>query len=239
MRGSVRRARWGAGAAALMLAASARADWIQTIGIGERPALLGGAVTARGSDPAAWYYNPAGAGDLGGPLIAANARVLDSRALVFSDAGGEHRTDHTLGDSDVAVAPSVGAYLPIAALPGSERIPLADRVVFGLGFGAPFAITADWDDRGLPPLQQPQPVAVRARARSDGRPITGAVRIAASWAAGLSILGELLRAARGVPALDGATQDVAELGRTDAPSAGRRRRRPGCSRRRSRRPPRS
>ena len=27
------------------------------MGIGERPALLGGAVTARGGDPAAWYYN--------------------------------------------------------------------------------------------------------------------------------------------------------------------------------------
>jgi hypothetical protein len=31
-RSSVRRARWGAGAAALVLAAGARADWIQTIG---------------------------------------------------------------------------------------------------------------------------------------------------------------------------------------------------------------
>jgi long-chain fatty acid transport protein len=133
----------------LVLAASARADWIQTIGIGERPALLGGAVSARGSDPAAWYYNPAAAGDLAGALLGANARVLDSRALVFSDADGEHRTDHTLGDADVAVAPSIGVYLPVATLPGSQRIPLSDRVVLGLGFGAPFAITADWNDRGF------------------------------------------------------------------------------------------
>src|SRR5687768_3000936 len=91
-------ARWGAGAAALLLATSARADWIQTMGIGERSALLGGAVTGRSGDPAAWYYNPAGAGDLSGVLLAAEARVVDSRALVFSDAGGDHRTDHTFGD---------------------------------------------------------------------------------------------------------------------------------------------
>ena len=94
-RSSVRRARWGA--AALVLAAGARADWIQTIGIGERPALLGGAVTARGSDPAAWYCNPAGAGEFDGPLIAAKARVLDSRSLVFSDADrrpGRRAADH-------------------------------------------------------------------------------------------------------------------------------------------------
>ena len=76
--------------------------------------------------------------------------MVDSRALVFSDAERRSRTDHTFGDGDVAVAPSVGAYLPIAALSeasGGSRC--ADRVVLGLGFGAPFAITADWDDRGF------------------------------------------------------------------------------------------
>ncbi len=147
--GSLHPARWIPCTAALVaLAAGARADWIQTIGIGERPALLGGAVTARDGDGASWYYNPAGAEDFGQPLLAAHARVLDSRALVFSDAGGDHRSEHTLGDSDVAVAPSVGAYLPLAALPISEKLPLSDRVVFGVGFGAPFAITADWSDDG-------------------------------------------------------------------------------------------
>jgi long-chain fatty acid transport protein len=133
----------------LALAPGARADWIQTIGIGEQPALLGGAVTGREGGPTSWYYNPAGAGDFRSPLAAAEARVLDSRELSFSDAGGDHRTEDTLGRSEVALAPSVGIYLPLAALPSSERLPYADRVVFGIGFGAPFAITANWGDDGF------------------------------------------------------------------------------------------
>ena len=45
-------ARLAASAAALAgLASGARADWIQTVGIGERPALLGGAVTGREGGP--------------------------------------------------------------------------------------------------------------------------------------------------------------------------------------------
>ena len=143
-------ARWASCAAALFaLASGARADWIQTVGIGEQPALLGGAVAGRDGSPAAWYYNPAGAGDFGSPLASVEARVIDTRALVFSDARGDHDTDHTLGNADVAVAPSVGVYLPLAALPISQRLPYSDRVVFGIGFGAPFAITADWSDAGF------------------------------------------------------------------------------------------
>ena len=139
--------------------------------------------------------------------------MLDSRSLVFSDADGEHDTDHTLGDSDVAVAPSIGAYLPIAALPGSERIPLADRVVFGLGFGAPFGGAlpaysrsgyrialemprhlqggfawdqdADGDFATLAFTANRDPFAAD---RADGRPIMGAVEFSGFlWAAGLSL----------------------------------------------------
>jgi Outer membrane protein transport protein (OMPP1/FadL/TodX) len=55
----------------------------------------------------------------------------------------------SLGGSDVAVAPSLGLYLPLSALPSSERLPYSDRVVFGIGFGAPFAITANWSDAGF------------------------------------------------------------------------------------------
>jgi long-chain fatty acid transport protein len=140
----------GAGVAAVAaLATGARADWIQTFGIGERSALLGGAVTASADDYAAWYYNPGGAGGLERPLLAASARVIDTRALVFRDAEGDHHTDATTRESEVAVAPTVGGYLPLGALESLREVPYADRVVLGLGFGAPFAITADWSDRGF------------------------------------------------------------------------------------------
>ncbi len=148
VRGSLHPACWVT-AALVALAAGARADWIQTIGMGERSALLGGAVTARGGDPSSWYYNPAGAGDLGAPEIGVHVRVIDTRPLIFSDAEGDHETEHTLGGSDVAVAPSLGAYFPLGALDSAQRLPFSDRVVFGIGFGAPFAITADWSDRGF------------------------------------------------------------------------------------------
>lgn len=121
-----------------LLAAGAHAEWIQSVGLSERCIALGGACVAAAGDYGAYYHNPAAA-TFRKPLIGGNFRLLDTTRLHLKDAAGNQDVPKTNRKGAVAIAPTVAGYLPFN-----------DRVTFGLGLGAPFAITADWsDDRGM------------------------------------------------------------------------------------------
>jgi long-chain fatty acid transport protein len=125
----------------------AQAEWIQTVGVGERAILLGGAFTARADDYTAYFYNPAGAAEFRGPVVGLNTRVLDTTNLKIRDRTGSHDVEGTTVDSPVAIAPTLGAYLPLSVVPWArQQIPYADRVTVGVGLGAPWALAADWEN---------------------------------------------------------------------------------------------
>lgn len=114
----------------------AHADWIQTLGLGQKSSSLGGAVTAISEvDFDAFYTNPAGAANFTRPFIGAAVKLLDTRQLQFKDATGSHDPDSTFKEFPLAVLPAVGAYLP-GLIPG---------VTLGIGFGAPAGLAGDWD----------------------------------------------------------------------------------------------
>lgn len=121
-----------------LLTAGAQAEWIQSLGMSERCIAAGGACVAKAGDYGAYYHNPAAA-TFREPLIGGNFRFLDTTRLHLKDSAGNQDVPKTNRKGDVAIAPTVAGYMPFN-----------DRVTFGLGLGAPFAITADWtDDRGM------------------------------------------------------------------------------------------
>ncbi len=129
----------GCGALAALVSQPARAEYIQTMGVDESCAAVGGACVAREGDLGAYYVNPATATDFERPRIGVNMRILDTRSLDLIDSGGNHDIPRTNTKSGVAFAPTVGAYFPVSK-----------NVTLGLGIGAPFAITGDWtNDDGI------------------------------------------------------------------------------------------
>lgn len=121
--------------ATLLAAPTAHADWIQSVGIGQKSSNLGGAVTARSNDWDTFYTNPAGAAGFRRPFVGGGAKLFDSRNLDFKDSMGNHNVPRTIKESEIAVIPGFAAYMP-----------LSDRITVGLGFGATFAIAGDWND---------------------------------------------------------------------------------------------
>jgi long-chain fatty acid transport protein len=152
----------------------ARADWAESMGIGQISTNLGGAVTATASDYDVFYTNPAGAANFNALFIGTGLKVLDTRTLSITQSGavpqgtvqslaydllsGLHQNslanlfqppangldlspDRTLPGAAVAVVPSFGIYAPI---PGYERI------VFGVGMGSPFLVSADFGNDKAP-----------------------------------------------------------------------------------------
>jgi long-chain fatty acid transport protein len=125
----------GASALALM-AEPASADYIQTLGLGQKSSSLAGAVTATADDFDAFYTNPAGAANFTTPVIGLTAKLIDTTNLEINDGAGGGVKDTWKGEA-LATAPALGAYLPV--MPGS--------IVMGLGIGAPFALAADYNDQ--------------------------------------------------------------------------------------------
>ena len=122
-----------------LLAASAHGEWIQTVGLSERCIALGGACVAKADDYGAYYHNPAAATAFEKALIGGNFRILDTTRLDLRDSAGNQSVPKTNAEGKVAIAPTLAGYFP-----------LRDRITFGIGLGAPFAITADWDnDEGM------------------------------------------------------------------------------------------
>ena len=152
----------------------ARADWAESLGIGQKSTNLGGAVTATSDDYDAFYTNPAGAANFNSFFFGAGIKVLDTRTLsvkqsgatpegsVQSGIGGalsglgqtslanlfqapqngvDLSPEKTLPGAAVGIVPSLGAYMPV---PGMER------VVFGIGTGAPFLVSADFGHTNVP-----------------------------------------------------------------------------------------
>ena len=125
------------GASALALTAGpASAEYIQTLGLGQKTSSLAGAVTATSDDFDAFYTNPAGAANFTTPVIGLTAKLIDTTNLEVNDGAGGGVKDTWKGEA-LAIAPALGAYLPV--MPGS--------VVMGLGIGAPFALAADYNDQ--------------------------------------------------------------------------------------------
>lgn len=121
-----------------LLCGHAQAGWIQSLGQSERCIAMGGACVASDGDFGAFYHNPAAAAGFD-EVYGANLRLLDTREVDLKDSSGNHDVDKTNAEGDVVLAPSFGGYWAIN-----------DELTFGLGFGAPFAITADWsNDSGV------------------------------------------------------------------------------------------
>ena len=122
-----------------LLAASAHGEWIQTVGLSERCIALGGACVAKADDYGAYYHNPAAAAAFEKAVFGGNFRILDTTRLDLRDSAGNQSVPKTNAEGKVAIAPTLAGYFP-----------LKDRITFGVGLGAPFAITADWDnDEGM------------------------------------------------------------------------------------------
>jgi len=127
------------GASALALTAGpASADYIATLGLGQKSSSLAGAVTATADDFDAFYTNPAGAANFTTPVIGLTAKLIDTTNLDVNDGAGGGVKDTWKGES-LALAPALGAYLPV--MPGT--------IVMGLGVGAPFALAADFNDQNF------------------------------------------------------------------------------------------
>jgi len=114
----------------------AQAGYIQSLGQGQRCIALGGACVAIADDFAAYYYNPAGAAQLRRPTVGGNFLLLDTRHLGLRDGAGNHDIPSTNGKGAVVLAPTLAGY-----------IPLDGGLTFGIGFGAPFGVSADWTNQ--------------------------------------------------------------------------------------------
>ena len=113
----------------------ASAEWANSIGIGQKTSNLGGAGVATASDYDVFYANPAGAANMTRTTIGVGVKVLNTTNLDNIETGFNHGANDTVTGSDNAYLPSVGAYVP----------GLLPNVVLGVGFGAPFALAADWN----------------------------------------------------------------------------------------------
>jgi long-chain fatty acid transport protein len=121
-----------------LLSSQAQAGWIQSLGQSEHCISMGGACVANKGDFGSFYHNPAAAAGFDG-VYGVNLRLLDTREVDLKDSSGNHDVDKTNAEGDVVLAPSFGGYWAIN-----------EKLTFGLGFGAPFAITADWsNDSGI------------------------------------------------------------------------------------------
>lgn len=110
----------------------ARADWAQSLGMSERSIALGGAFTAIADDYSVFYTNPAGATNFDESVLGMNLRFIDLTHPNIIDETGDHNVDRSNTKSDFAIVPTIAGYYPVN-----------DRFVIGLGFGSPFAITAN------------------------------------------------------------------------------------------------
>ena len=119
-------------------ATPASAEWANSLGIGQKSANIGNAGVASASDYDVFYANPAGAANITTPTIGVGLRVLNTTNLDNRETGPggtfNHGVENTVTGSENGYLPSVGAYVP----------GLLPNVVLGVGFGAPFALAADW-----------------------------------------------------------------------------------------------
>lgn len=118
-----------------LLATAAHGEWIQSVGLSERCIALGGACVAKADDYGAYYHNPAAAAAFERALIGGNFRILDTTNLDLKDSAGNQSIPKTNTEGKIAIAPTLAGYFPFR-----------DRMTFGIGLGAPFAISADWDN---------------------------------------------------------------------------------------------
>lgn len=126
-------------ALATLATTPAYANYIETAGNDEECTSVGNACVAREGSMGSFYSNPAAITDFERPRIGVNLRVLDTRSLDLIDSGGARDIPGTNTKGDLAVSPTLAGYLPIS-----------DKVVVGMGIGAPYAITADWgNDSGI------------------------------------------------------------------------------------------
>jgi long-chain fatty acid transport protein len=126
-------------AASVFLVTTAKADYIESLGVSEACIAAGGACAATADDFGAYYVNPAGATQFDHPIFGGNFRILDTRDLDLEDSDGSHSIYRTNARGALALAPTLAGYYPISS-----------RITVGLAFGAPFAITADWgNDAGI------------------------------------------------------------------------------------------
>ncbi len=120
----------GIAALAATFAGSAHAGYIQTLGISERTASLGGAVSAISDDFDAFATNPAGAASFRRPMFGLGVRVLSTENLEHNDdIWGDAELDRTIQHANQGVLPGLGLYAPIGS-----------AVTVGLGVSAPYAL---------------------------------------------------------------------------------------------------
>lgn len=112
---------------------SASAGYIQSLGNDEDCVAIGGACTAVEGSLGSYSTNPASLIDFTRPRLGFDGRILDTLNLDLADSAGNHPISRTNTRSDYALAPTIAGYWPIS-----------NRLVLGLGIGAPYAITADW-----------------------------------------------------------------------------------------------
>src|ERR1700719_4344110 len=98
-----------------LLVVSAKADYIQSLGVSAACIAAGGACVATADDLGAYYVNPAGATQFDHALVGGNFRILDTKTLKLEDSAGSHSISRTNTKGNLALAPTLAGYFPLSA----------------------------------------------------------------------------------------------------------------------------
>lgn len=156
----------------------AKADWAQTLGIGQKSTNLGSAVTATSDDYDAFYTNPAGAANFEGPFVGFGIKVMDTRTLSVKQSGAVQWPSQSNVYNGIKQVPIMGQALasitqfitppqngvdlsPERTLPGADLalvpsgagympVPGMKNVVVGVGTGSPFLVSAYYGHANTP-----------------------------------------------------------------------------------------
>lgn len=114
--------------------APAHADYIQTLGVGERSRALGGAVVSDSSPSDAFYANPAGAGFFQRPSLGFDAVAATTTGATVDDNTGSYSIEKTLEDSEPALGIGASGYYPVGP------------VTIGFGSTVPYSVSGVYPD---------------------------------------------------------------------------------------------
>jgi|GEM_PF-4721124 len=118
--------------AALLGGEQVYAEHVQTVGVGARARALAGAVVSDSAPSDAIYSNPAGAAWFDDSSFSSGLLVIDTRTASYRDSEQYYAVEGTIEGSSYGLLPEFSMYKP-----------LANGMVWGFGFNAPYGLSAD------------------------------------------------------------------------------------------------